>query len=83
MQEMVKLSKLQPDLQETTAQSVSFTIENNMGILQTISIHACPAQFGINLKEDHVVSAATAMVDPFTSCKDLENAVELKGMEID
>ncbi|XP_044751179.1 ER degradation-enhancing alpha-mannosidase-like protein 3 [Coccinella septempunctata] len=79
MKEMVKLSKLQPDVQETVAQSVSFQIQNDKNEVHTISIHACPALFGINLRGEQVVSSTTAFVDPYTACEDLQDPHKLKG----
>ncbi|XP_045465028.1 ER degradation-enhancing alpha-mannosidase-like protein 3 [Harmonia axyridis] len=79
MQEMVKLSKLQPDSQETLPQSVSFPIKNEDGEIQIISIHACPAQFGVNLKGDQFISAKTSYAIPHTACTDLKYPSLLEG----
>ncbi|KAK9881411.1 hypothetical protein WA026_016301 [Henosepilachna vigintioctopunctata] len=79
MQEMVELSKQQPNLQETVPQSVSFQLRNDKDEVKTVSIHGCPAQFGINLKGSQTLKGRCAFVHPYTACKDLENPDEIKG----
>lgn len=79
MQEMVELSKLQPQETDAPPQAVSFSIKDANDKARKMSVQAGPAHFGTVLTGNKKVTAETVIVQPFKGCTDLNAPDEIKG----
>ncbi|XP_060521130.1 ER degradation-enhancing alpha-mannosidase-like protein 3 [Cylas formicarius] len=70
MHEMAELSKLQAQQPDPSPLEISFPIRGDGDAVQTVTVHAGPAQFGRVLKGDQQVTARTVIVQPFRGCEE-------------
>lgn len=78
MQEMIELSKFQPQQTETKPQLISF-VKPGIQPAERVTLLAGPAQFGTDLRGNNKVTGKVVIANPLSACTELNDVDKLKG----